>query len=114
MIFLLKCDGAKVATYVPPLQRIRSSRSSTDIFGCLNFGLDRLSSFQSSRLSHTLSFALLLHRPPFRVFNLPSTFSHALFLLALLLGRLPFQVFDLPSYIYFLVFVFFFLVFFVF
>ena len=70
LIFLLKCDGAKVATYVPPLQRIRSSRSSTDIFGCLNFGLDRLSSFQSSRLSHTLSFALLLHRSPFQVFNL--------------------------------------------
>ena len=41
LIFLLKCDGAKVATYVPPLQRIRSSLSSTDIFGCLNFGLDR-------------------------------------------------------------------------
>ena len=42
LIFLLKCDRAKVAAYVPPLGRIRSSCSSTNIrnFDCLNFCLD--------------------------------------------------------------------------
>ena len=40
LIFLLKCNRPKVATYVPLLGRIRSSRSSTDIFYFLNFCLD--------------------------------------------------------------------------
>ena len=31
LIFLLKCDRTKVAAYVPPLGRIRSSHNSTDI-----------------------------------------------------------------------------------
>ena len=43
LIFLLKCDRAKVAAYVPPLGRIKSSRSFTNMrnFDCLTFCLDR-------------------------------------------------------------------------
>ena len=40
LIFLWRYDRAKVASYIPPLGRIRSSCSSTDIFYCLNFCLD--------------------------------------------------------------------------
>ena len=39
--FSFKSDWAKVAAYVPPMGRIRSSRSSTNIFDCLNFCLGR-------------------------------------------------------------------------
>ena len=48
--FLLKCDQAKVVAYVPPLGRIKSSLSSTNIFYCLNFCLDhpfRFSTYQA-------------------------------------------------------------------
>ena len=62
--------------------------------------------FQFSKLSQTLSFALLFHRPPFRVFDLLFVFSHALFLLALLLHRPPFWVFNLPFYIYIYIYIF--------
>ena len=43
LIFLLKCDRTKVAAYVPPLGRIRSSRSSTDIIILITliFSFDR-------------------------------------------------------------------------
>ena len=50
-----------------------SSRNSTDITILISliFSQTTLFGFQFSRLSHTLFFTLLLHRPPFRVFNLP-------------------------------------------
>ena len=89
-----------MAAYIPPQGRIRSSRSSTDFLIALIFAQTALLSFQSSRFSHTLSFALLLRRLPFRVFNLPFAFSHAIFLLALLLCRSPLRVFNLSFCIY--------------
>ena len=97
--FLLRCDRTKMAAYVPPRGRIRSSRSSTNFLVALILSQTALLGFQSSRLSHTLSFALLLRRPPFQVFNLPFVFSHTLSF-TLLLCRLPFRVFNLPFYIF--------------